>query len=56
MYSPKIKERFIPILYRIARKRKMPMTRLVEEIIQEYLSNHLTEELLERGDIEREET
>jgi predicted DNA-binding ribbon-helix-helix protein len=55
MYSPKIKEKFIPTLYRMARERKMPMTRLLEEIIQEYLNDHLAEKVLENGANEGEE-
>ena len=35
MYSPKISEEFIPILYRIAKSEKRPMTRLVNEIIKQ---------------------
>jgi hypothetical protein len=37
MYSPKIKEEFIPILYRISTSKRMPMTKLVNHIIQDYL-------------------
>jgi hypothetical protein len=33
MYSPKIKEEYIPILYRKARELKIPMTELVNRII-----------------------
>ncbi len=29
MYSPKIDEGLIPVLYRLAKERKIPMTRLV---------------------------
>lgn len=49
MYSPKIKERFIPILYRIARENKIPMTQVVNQIVADYLSNHLAHKLWERG-------
>ena len=34
MYSPKIAEDLVPILYRAAKARKMPMTRLVNTIIR----------------------
>ena len=42
MYSPKIKEELIPILYRIAKKKGIPMTNLVEQILNKALE---TEEL-----------
>ena len=41
MYSPKIKEEFIPILYRISTSKRMPMTKLVNQIIKDYLERHL---------------
>ena len=56
MYSPKIKERFIPILYRIARERKTPMTRVVNEIIQDYLTDYLAGKLSERRPYGRDPT
>lgn len=34
MYSPKIKEDLIPILYRIARERGKAMTRIVDDILR----------------------
>ena len=37
MYTPKISEKFIPVLYRIAKEEKKPMTRLVNEIIRQEL-------------------
>ena len=37
MYSPKIPERFIPVLYTLARSRRRPMTHLVAEAVQQYL-------------------
>lgn len=37
MYSPKIKEEFIPILFKVSVSQKIPMTRLVNQIIKEYL-------------------
>jgi len=37
MYSPKIPERFIPVLYTLARSRSRPMTHLVAEAVQQYL-------------------
>ncbi len=37
MYSPKITEELIPILYQLARARGVPMTKLVDRIIREAL-------------------
>ena len=37
IYSPKIKEDLIPKLYRIAKKKGVPMTELVDGIIREAL-------------------
>ena len=37
MYSPKISEKLIPILYRIAKEKRVPMTTLVDSIIDSYL-------------------
>ena len=48
MYSPKIKERFIPILYRIGKERRIPMTRVVNEIVADYLTNHLANSLSQK--------
>lgn len=44
MYSPKIKEQHIPTLYHLGKRKKKPMTYLVNEAIAEYLAkedNHL---------------
>jgi hypothetical protein len=40
MYSPKIDEGLIPTLYRLAKERKVPMTRLVNEILRNALENN----------------
>lgn len=37
MYSPKIKEEFIPLIYRIAKNKGKRMTTLVNEIIRKAL-------------------
>jgi hypothetical protein len=37
MYSPKISNTLIPILYRLGRVRKIPMTRLVDDLITKAL-------------------
>lgn len=39
MYSPKISEKHIPVLYKIAKIQKIPMTRLVNQIIEESIKN-----------------
>jgi hypothetical protein len=38
MYSPKIPDRLIPGLYRTARSRGLPMTRLVADVLESYLA------------------
>ena len=38
MYSPKISAKLIPILYRIAKEKRVPMTTLVDSIIDSYLT------------------
>jgi len=42
MYSPKISEDLIPQLYRMAKDRRTPMTRLVDGIIRQALANNNT--------------
>jgi hypothetical protein len=37
MYSPKIDDKLIPALYHTARARRMPMTRLVAQLIRKAL-------------------
>jgi hypothetical protein len=39
MYNPKINQGLIPALFKISRLRKIPMTKLVNQIITNYLSN-----------------
>jgi hypothetical protein len=34
MYSPKIDEDLIPILYRLAKQEKKPMTKLIDEMLR----------------------
>ena len=56
MYSPKIDEELIPRIYRLGKLKKMPMTRLVNEILQKACSEMEEEErrngnsLLKPGD------
>ena len=37
MYSPRIKEKYIPWLYRDAKNKGKPMTTIVNDIVEEYL-------------------
>ena len=48
MYSPKINDKFIPMLYRIAKEKKVPMTRVVNQVVREYLANYITEKQLRK--------
>ena len=34
MYSPKIKEDLIPVLYKLAKQDRKPMTKMVDEMLQ----------------------
>ena len=38
MYSPKIREDLIPILYRLSKEHGKPMTRVVDDILRGYLT------------------
>ena len=40
MYSPKVREKYVPVLYRMGRRRGVPMTRLIEEALDSYLTRH----------------
>lgn len=37
MYSPRIKEDLIPVLYKLAKQEEKPMTQLVDEILRNEL-------------------
>lgn len=37
MYSPKVKEEFIPILYNLKQKTGKTMTKLINEAVEKYL-------------------
>jgi hypothetical protein len=37
MYSPKISEDLIPVLYVTAKSKKQPMTKLVDSILRQHL-------------------
>ncbi len=45
-YSPKIKEEYIPVLYYLARCLRIPMTRLVNEIVGGVLESLEDEEIV----------
>jgi hypothetical protein len=45
MYSPQIREDLIPPLYRLAKARRIPMTRLVSEILAAALAAVQVEEI-----------
>lgn len=58
-YTPKIREDLIPILYCLAKRKKIPMTRLINEIVENYINQiedalremkakEITKNLLER--------
>ena len=49
MYSPKIKEEYIPELFRMALSKKIPMTKLVNRIIGDYLEKNGEKEGKEEG-------
>ncbi len=38
MYSPRISEKLIPKIYRVAKAKGVPMTKLVNEILKDALS------------------
>lgn len=38
MYSPKINQKFIPFLYQLAKAKGVPMTKMVNEIINSYIN------------------
>lgn len=40
MYSPKISEELVPVLYRLAKDRRMPMTRLIDGMIRQALASN----------------
>jgi post-segregation antitoxin (ccd killing protein) len=41
MYSPKIREEYIPVLYRLAKSRKLRMTAIANEAIAKYIENEV---------------
>jgi hypothetical protein len=53
MYSPKISEKHIPYLYRLARHLRMPMTKLVDQILEGTIEALKANGIFE--DVEKEE-
>ena len=47
MYSPKIQEDLIPVLYKLAKEQGKPMTKVVDEILRKELADLI--EPKERG-------
>ena len=56
MYSPKLSEELVPVLYRIAKARKITMVKLVNDIVSEALKNIRVEVQVvrEETEVERE--
>jgi len=40
MYSPKISEEIVPVLFKVASSKKIPMTKLVNRILKDYLTKN----------------
>lgn len=43
MYSPKISEKYIPILYQLGKALNQPMTKLVNRAVKSFLGKHKKE-------------
>jgi len=41
MYSPRISEELIPELYQLSKSRKIPMTKLVNKIVEDHLKKNV---------------
>lgn len=50
MYSPKIREELIPIIYRVAKLKRVPMTCVVNEAVISYLAGIDLEVLRDGGE------
>jgi len=48
-YSPKIKEDYIPVLYLIAKEQKIPMTKLVNRMIENEVNLFVERRQCEKG-------
>ena len=47
MYSPKISEELIPIIYRKAKQQKRPMTKVVNDLLREKLTEKVSDQKTE---------
>ncbi len=45
MYSPKICEELIPVLYRLAQHKQMPMTKLIDGLLRESLAQYQAQQI-----------
>jgi len=56
VYSPKLSEELVPVLYRIAKARNITMVKLVNDIVSEALKNIRVEVQVvrEKTEVERE--
>lgn len=43
MYSPKVAEHFIPVLYELSKLLRQPMTTLVNQAVEDFLKRHEVE-------------
>lgn len=48
MYSPEIAKDLIPILYRLGKEKKKPMTKIVDEILRPALKPEHTENIKDK--------
>jgi site-specific recombinase XerD len=55
MYSPKIKEEYIPVLYKIAKGRGVPMTHIVREALEEYLNKQEVVLRTQKGELKNDD-
>ncbi|MCK5595208.1 hypothetical protein KAI19_03425 [bacterium] len=50
MYSPKIDERLVPSLYRIAKSRGVPMTMLVNQMLGRFIKREKNNYINQKGE------
>lgn len=51
MYSPEIAKDLIPILYKLGKEKKKPMTRIVDDILRSALKSEKASEDKERREV-----
>lgn len=56
MYSPKIREELIPVLYRLAKHKRMPMTKLVNHLLRESLAQYQIENQTQRKEVSHDQS